>query len=145
MTQKGKQKHALRIFLSYAAADRVYAEKLRGLLSRRPHVRLFTTEMLSAGEDWQSKLKEELSHCDLFMVVLSPNSVDSKWILYELGAAWAIDKPILSIVTHPDVVSKIPVTFSQVQVVEIKDLEKPDIINQMLERYEGVVTSHRTH
>jgi hypothetical protein len=38
MTQKEKRKQALRIFLSYALADRIYAHKLRTLLSRRPNL-----------------------------------------------------------------------------------------------------------
>lgn len=142
MTQKEKRKQALRIFLSYATADRVYAHKLQSLLSQRPNVRIFTTETLSAGEDWQSRLKDELSQCDVFLVLLSPNSVDSKWVLHELGAAWAIDKPIVPIVTHPEVFSKIPVMLSQTQFVEIKDLEKPEVINQILERYEEAASSH---
>lgn len=142
MTQKEERKQVLRIFLSYDAADRAYGHKLRSLLSQRPHVRIFTTDMLSAGEDWQSKLKDELSKCDIFLVLLSPNSVSSKWVLHELGAAWAMEKPIISIVTHPEIFSKIPVPLSQIQFVEIEDLEKPEIINQILEHYEEVATSH---
>lgn len=142
MAQKEESKQALCIFLSYATADQLYGHKLRSLLSQHPHVRIFTTDMLSAGEDWQSKLKDELSKCDIFLVLLSPNSVNSKWVLHELGAAWAIDKPIISIVTHPEIFSKIPVPLSQIQFVEIEDLEKPEIINQILERYEEVATSH---
>ena len=141
MTQKGKRKQALRIFLSYAAADRVYAHQVRNLLSQRPNVHLFTTETLSAGEDWQSKLKDELSKCDLFLVLLSPNSVESKWVLHELGAAWAIDKPIVPIVTHPEVFTKVPVALNQTQFIEIKDLEKPGTVNRILERYEEAITS----
>ncbi len=142
MTQKAKRKQALRIFISYAIADREHARKLRGLLSQRPNVRIFTPEMLSAGEDWESKLKDELSKCDIFLVLLSPNSADSPWVLQELGAAWALGKPIVPIVTHPEVFSKIPVALSHLEFVEIKDLEKPEIINHILERYEEVATSH---
>ncbi len=142
MTQKAKRKQPLRIFISYAKADQVHAHKLRSLLSRRPNVRIFATEMLSAGEDWRSKLIDELSKCDIFLVLLSPNSVDSPWVLQELGAAWGLDKPIIPIVTHPEVFSKIPVSLSHLQFVEIKDLEKPETINHMLERYEELATPH---
>ena len=78
------QKAQVRIFLSYATADKEYAHRLRSLLSKRPNLRVFTTETLSAGEDWESKLKDELSQSDVFIVVLSSNSVDSKWVLHEL-------------------------------------------------------------
>ena len=131
------QKAQVRIFLSYATADKEYAHRLRSLLSKRPNLRVFTTETLSAGEDWESKLKDELSQSDVFIVVLSSNSVDSKWVLLELGAAWALDKPIISVVTHPEVFSKIPVDLREVQSVEVEYLEShPEVIKQILERYE---------
>ena len=131
------QKAQVRIFLSYATADKEYAHRLRSLLSKRPNLRVFTTETLSAGEDWESKLKDELSQSDVFIVVLSSNSVDSKWVLHELGAAWALDKPIISVVTHPEVFSKIPVDLREVQSVEVEYLEShPEVIKQILERYE---------
>lgn len=130
MTQKGKRKQTFHVFLSYAAADSPYARKLENLLSRRPDVTVFTTETLSAGEDWESRLREELSKCDVFLVLLSPNSVDSKWVLHELGAAWAIGKRIISIATDPRISSKIPLSLPEV--IETEDLGKPEIINQIL-------------
>ena len=96
--RKEKGKSASRIFLSYVRADRTYALKLRSLLSQRPNLSIFTTETLSAGEDWESKLKDELSQSDIFIVLLSSNSVDSKWVLHELGAAWALNKPIIPVI-----------------------------------------------
>jgi hypothetical protein len=69
-------------------------------------------------------------------VLLSPQALESKWVLHELGAAWGLKKPIVSVVTHPEVAAKIPVALSEVQLVDIKDLETPEAINQILERYE---------
>lgn len=138
MSRKGKSKPISRIFLSYVGADRAYARKLRDLLSQRPNLRIFTTETLSAGEDWESKLKDELAQSDIFMVLLSSDSVDSKWVLHELGAAWALDKPIIPVVINPEAFSKIPVTLHELQSVEIKDLETPGVIEQILEGYEKV-------
>jgi len=141
-TKKEKGKPALRIFLSHDAADSAYARKLsRSLLSQRPNLRIFTPETLSAGEDWQSKLKDELFQCDIFMVLLSPNSVYSPWVLKELGAAWGLEKPIIPVVTHPEMLARIPVKLGKVQLVDIKDLENPEAINQILERYEEEVAT----
>jgi len=143
-TQK-KGKQALRIFLSYAAADREYARKLRSLLSRRSNLQIFTPEALSAGEDWVSKLKDEISQCDIFVVLLSSSSVNSEWVLSELGAAWALGKLIVPVITHPEVFSKIPVVLKDVLSVEIKYLEShPEAIEQILARYEEVATSHNS-
>ena len=143
--QKEGRKQTLRIFLSYAAADREYARKLCSFLSQHPNSQIFTPEALSAGEDWESKLKEEISQCDIFVVLLSSNSVNSEWVLSELGAAWALDKLIILVITHPEVFSKIPIDFRKVPSVEIKYLEShPEAIKQILERYEKVATSHNS-
>ena|GEM_PF-979024 len=140
--KKGKGKQDLRVFLSYATADREYGRRLRGLLSKRSNLRIFTTETLSAGEDWESKLRDELSQSDIFVVLLSLNSVDSGWVLHELGAAWALDKPIIPVVTNSEVFSKIPMDLRKAQLIEVECLEShPQVIKQILERYEEAAAS----
>jgi hypothetical protein len=141
--QKARNTDALRVFLSYAAADKPYADRVRSVLSRRANLRIFTTESLSAGEDWASRLKDELSRCQLFVVVLSPSSVESNWILHELGAAWGLNKPIIPIVTDPEVISKVPLTLRGIKFVGVKELEKPEVVSQLLERYQDLVPSHK--
>lgn len=136
MKTKEERKSAFNIFLSYVATDRAYAQRLDSLITQRPNIRIFTTESLSAGEEWQVKLKDALSKCDVFLVILSPNSIDSKWVLHELGAAWAIGKPIIPIITHPELFSKIPVSLQEIESVEVKDLDKPEILNKILDRFE---------
>jgi hypothetical protein len=135
MARKEKDK-MLRIFLSYAEADRESARKLQRLLARRLNLRVFTTDMLSAGENWRTKLRRELTQCNIFMVVLSPDAMDSNWVLQELGGAWALEKPIVPVVSQPEILSRVPVPVDEESLIEIKDLDKPDVINHILERYE---------
>jgi hypothetical protein len=135
-TIQEKDKRVLRVFLSYAAADSAYAHKLHYILSQRLNLRIFTDKALSAGEDWKSKLKNELAQCDIFVVLLSPNSVQSAWVLQELGAAWMLEKPILPIVTDSQVLTRIPVELRNVQLVDIQDLENPETVNQIIESFE---------
>ncbi len=137
MTHKAK----LRVFLSYAREDKEYAQKLHHLLSKRPNLRIFTTDILSGGEDWQTKLRDEIARCDLFIVMLSSTSVESKWVLHELGAAWAINKPIIPVVAQSDILTRVPVELKGVQPVEMQDIDKPEIINQILERYEAAASA----
>ncbi len=133
----------LRVFLSYARVDRELARKVRSVLSRCLNAHIFTPEMLSAGEDWEFKLKNELSRCDIFFIILSPSFVDSKWILHELGAAWALEKPIILVLTHRKILSKIPVALKDdVVAVTMEELEKPGTIDQIIKRFIQPATSH---
>jgi len=136
-----KNKQITHIFLSYAAADKEYAHKLYNLLSQHSDFYIFTLEMLSAGEDWESKLKDEISKSDIFIVLLSSKSVNSNWVLHELGAAWALNKPIIPVVIHPDVFLQIPLPLRQMSLIDFKDFEKPEVIDKILEQYEKVETS----
>jgi hypothetical protein len=137
MTAVAKPKHVYRVFLSHSVGDRVYADKLRRLLSKRPDVSVFSVETLSAGENWQSKLKDEISNCDIFAVIFSPNSVDSQWLLQELGAAWSLHKPIIPVVTQPNLLRKIPLTLQQTRVVNFNELEKPEDFDRWFESLEA--------
>jgi len=88
--------------------------------------------MYNAGEDWESKLRDELSQCDIFMVILSPDSVGSNRILQELGATWALNKPIIPVVMNLDLLSRIPLKLRETPLIETKDLERPEIMNQII-------------
>jgi hypothetical protein len=127
---------AKRVFLSYAAVDSDYASRLHHLLSQQANVRVFTTDTLSAGENWIPKLRRALAECDVFIVLLSPNSVGSKWVLYELGAAWGLKKPIIPVVIHADAYANVPLVLRDIPLVDIKDLENPESTSQILKRYE---------
>jgi len=136
MKDKIINKRPLRIFFSFAAVDRTYAHRVQNILSQRPDVRIFTTESLSAGEDWQSKLKHELASSDIFIVLLSPNSIASKWVLHELGAAWGTDKPIIPIVTNPEIVSNRLIPLKLKQYLDISKLiEDPNNLEGVIEQY----------
>lgn len=130
---KESSRRTLRVFLSYAVADREYARKLRSLLSRYLNLHIFTPDMLSAGEDWLSRLKDEVHKCDIFLVLLSPDSVNSEWILSEIGAAWALNKLIVPIVTQTGLSTEIPTVLQQSEFLEMKYLEDhPEAIDQIL-------------
>jgi TIR domain-containing protein len=127
---------ALRVFVSYATPDRAYARQLESLLSQRASLRVFTTDALSAGEDWEPKLRDEIAQSDVFIVLLSPASVASKWVLHELGAAWALNKPIIPVLTQPEAFSKVPVELQDRKPVSLSSLDNPEVVSQLLEPFE---------
>ncbi len=141
--QKEKTKQMLRVFLTYSKTDGEYARRLRSLLSRYLNLHIFTPEMLSAGEDWLSKIKNEVSQCDVFIALLSPDSINSEWILSEMGAAWALNKLIIPVITQPELFSEIPIDLGKYQPLEIKYLEEhPEAMDQIFEYYEEKTSLH---
>ncbi len=136
MSTKDKAKQNIRIFLSYASEDSNRATELMNELAKQPNVDVFTSDKMSAGENWRTKIKEALSESDFFLVLLSPTSVRSRWIQFELGVAWGLNKLIIPIVTSHDVVDRIPLNLAELPVLEMKQLKRPQAISEIIERYE---------
>jgi hypothetical protein len=135
--KEDKGKDNIRLFVSYAREDSAAAKELLSQLASQPNFHVFTTNKISAGEDWQSKIKKELSQSDYFLVLLSPTSLQSKWVQFELGAAWGLNKFIIPVVTSQEVVKRLPLKFEGLRVVELKDLKtKPESIGQIIKSHE---------
>ncbi|MEK7400708.1 MAG: toll/interleukin-1 receptor domain-containing protein [Candidatus Poribacteria bacterium] len=134
--QEKKQTQTLRVFLSYEKSDEEDINKIQSILYKYYNLRIFTSEMLSAGEDWVTKLRDEITQCDIFMVLLSPNSIESNWVLTELGAAWGLEKLIIPIFTQPEILSKIPVELKNTQSFDIGYLEEhPEVLKPIIDHY----------
>jgi len=134
---KEKGKHPFRVFVSYAMEDTFYAMELINSLNQSPKLRVVTSDKISAGENWSSKFKRKLSESDFFIILLSPTSVNSKWLLFELGAAWGLKKNIVTVTTSPDVINKLPVSLSDYRVIDLDQLRNPIGLNQLIESYEA--------
>ena len=130
-----KQKERTRIFLSYAAADREAARRVSDAFTGVANTRVFTTEMLSAGGDWQTALRKEIASSDLFVLVLSHETHRSDFVLQELGAAWALAKPVVVVMTkspfrnldfHPTM------AIAAHHTVLVDELNDPETVNEVL-------------
>src|SRR5579863_3509966 len=113
----------VKVYLIHSEVDMVFARHLRNLLVQRVNAKVFTTEELSAGEKWEPVLRNELSATDMVVALLTPSSVDDKWVLHEIGAAWALEKPIIPVVTRRDVLNKMPVSLEKAHIIELTDVQ----------------------
>lgn len=85
------------IFISHTERDEASAKALAAFLSECieiPPERIRRTGA-SAHEDYATmckRLKEEISSSDVILAVVSPESLCGNGVVFELGAAWAMDK-----------------------------------------------------
>jgi nucleoside 2-deoxyribosyltransferase len=137
MNQLRITKHQrIRVYISHSPVDIVFARHVRNLLVQRVNAQVFTTEELSAGEKWQSKLRDELSSSDVVVALLTPHSADSSWVLHEIGAAWALEKPIIPVVTRRDVLNKMPVSLERSHIIELSDVETSENADKFVDAFE---------
>lgn len=129
--EKGKRN--VRVFVSYAMEDSASANELLNYLAQRSDINVFTSDKLSAGEKWQSVIRQKLSESDYFLVLLSPASINSKWVQFELGLAWGLDKTIIPVTTDREIIPKIPLDLRNLQVLDLDALRNSDSINRIFQ------------
>lgn len=120
-----KSTQPLRVFVSHAAPDVGIAREIRRLLDQVANVRVFMDYDLAAGSKWQTELRREIENADVVVAVLTPQALESEWMQQEIGAAWALQKRMLPIVTEPAVTQRIPLDLKNVQVFQWKNFQNP--------------------
>ena len=93
MTQK--------VFISYAAQDRAFAQALKPRLGEflpfrsQPLDVLDVQSHVSAGDDVRKAVKEAIDEANTVVIVSSPAADTSQWVNYEAGLADALGKDIV--------------------------------------------------
>ena len=82
------------IFISYSKRDIVYAEKMINALRREGFNPWVDMEGLGAGTHWQTRLQKQIYTCDAYILIMSRNAFNSRWVPDELVTAKTKNKPI---------------------------------------------------
>ncbi len=94
------------IFLSHAAQDGPLAEYLEETMrGAQPDLTVFRTtrpDQLVPGRSWFRDIEDNLRAASGYLVLLTPNSADRPWILFETGAAWYSQHVLVPVVVGMD-------------------------------------------
>jgi hypothetical protein len=71
-------------FISHSSLDQPFAALLTELLQRHGVPFWLSQRHLIGAQQWHDEIGAALKRCDWFVVILSPNSVASKWVKREL-------------------------------------------------------------
>jgi hypothetical protein len=72
------------VFLSHSSRDGVFAGRLAKALSRYGVRSFVSKHSIRGAQQWHDEIGAALKRCDWFIVVLSPESVRSRWVKFEL-------------------------------------------------------------
>lgn len=119
------------IFLSYSHLDRALAKELDAKFAASG-LRCFLSEKdLSSGVAWVENIRDSIRESDRVMLLITPNSIRSRWIFIEAGAAWMQNKPIIPLVEFVEI-SDLPEIIKGVQIKNIEtELEKLTLVQEM--------------
>ncbi len=89
---------AYMVFISYSTKDMARVLEIQGALNDL-QVEVFIAEhSVRPGEHLAQSIMSGIKRCDLFVLLWSRNSQESRWVSQEVGAAAAAEKPIIPIV-----------------------------------------------
>ncbi|MBN3940053.1 MAG: toll/interleukin-1 receptor domain-containing protein [Nostoc sp.] len=71
-------------FLSHSSQDQEFVSKLAEVLRHHGIPVWYSKTNILGAQQWHDEIGNALKRCDWFLVVLSPNSVDSMWVKREL-------------------------------------------------------------
>lgn len=90
-----------KVFISYASVDKKQAKQIAKTLSGI-HIKYFLdSKHINWGDDITGKIAKDLASSSHVIVLVSPASLKSKWVQYEVGYASALGKRILPFLSHP--------------------------------------------
>ncbi|MGE0276450.1 MAG: toll/interleukin-1 receptor domain-containing protein [Nitrospiraceae bacterium] len=84
MTSKRKSVKPTEAFLSHASKNLAFASRLSKVLGTNGVSTFFSKRSIQGAQEWHDEIGAALKRCDWFLVVLSPQSVASKWVKHEL-------------------------------------------------------------
>ena len=106
---------ASHLFVSYSKKDSEFAFKLAdGLTAQGREV--WIDRQIGGGERWRSSILEALRDAQAMIVILSPHSVESEWVMHEGSVASGLEKPIFPVLMAP--VTRLPIWMEELQFID---------------------------
>ena len=106
------------IFISYSRVDGALTSELVTRLRRiNGAENVWFDESLHGGDIWWQAILTQIAQCDIFIYLLSRDSVDSEYCLAELNEARRLRKPVLPVLVRAR--TPIPPDLSVIQYVDM--------------------------
>lgn len=117
----------MKIFVSYARVDKPYC--IRIIETLRAHD-IWYDQRLYAGQDWWKEILRRLDWCEVFVYLLSPDSVASLYCRRELDIALRLKRDIIPVLINRE--TALPDTMKEWQYVDLSDNLTVENISQLL-------------
>ncbi len=115
------------VFISYSKKDNDVASEIRDSLSGR-QIKCFMAEKdIASGMVWEEEILNALKESPIGIILLTPNSFNSNWVMCEAGAFWALGKSLVAPYMFVDI-DKLPEPIKKYQCKPIQTIEARKIL-----------------
>ena len=119
-----------KIFISYSRKDIDFVRKLAGDLEKAGYDVWWDITDLRGGDDWVRQIPEAIRLSQFFLVVLTPDSVESEWVRKEYTQALSLRKKIIPIML---VAGTVPFALNTINFINFAGGEYADNYKKLLE------------
>ena len=89
------------IFISYSRRDQEFVTRLARDLDQQVAGVWFDQSDIQVGQQWHDEIMDGIRACKAFVLVLSPDAAESRYVHEELNKALELGKPIIPILYRP--------------------------------------------
>ena len=107
------------VFISYSHKDKEYAHKLAEELKRRG-IEAWIDGRIDYGTEWPKVIQKELDECGGFIVIMSNNAYESKWVHNEVARADRKQKPFFPLLLQGE-------TWLQMEATQYADVRNGEL------------------
>jgi|SRR5947207_5696872 len=112
-----------KIFISHSSRDKWAARRIADDLVALGARTFLDEKDIETGESIDAAIHEHLHDSDDFLILLTPYSLKSEWVLIELGGALALRKNVVPVMLYVSV-NEIPKIISLKLARDISDIQK---------------------
>src|SRR5512138_1091126 len=89
------------IFISYSRRDQEFVTRLASYLNAHVAGVWFDQSTIQAGQKWHDEIIEGIQECKAFILVLSPDAIESRYVREEVNQALELGKTIFPVIYRP--------------------------------------------
>ena len=89
------------IFISYSRRDQEFVTRLATDLNERVAGVWFDQSAIQVGQKWHDEIMEGVHECKVFVLVLSPDAAESRYVREEVNKALELGKVIIPVLYRP--------------------------------------------
>jgi hypothetical protein len=113
----------MKVFISHSSKDKWAARRIAKDIDQLGAGTFLDEKDIKTGESIDNKIQENLIKCQDVLILISPASINSQWVLIELGGAIALKKNIIPILLYVGV-NDIPFAINKLLGRDINEIDK---------------------
>jgi hypothetical protein len=113
----------MKVFISHSSSDRWIARKVSDDIQATGAETFLDEKDLVAGDSIDGTISSHLESCDHFLVLLTTSSLQSHWVLIEIGGALALGKIIVAVLVYVSP-NELPNPVSRFLSIDLNDFDR---------------------